>query len=129
MIHLQQLLHLHDDLYLQLVRRYDLYCRNNYYVTKALYYNNSSTSMLYIYSSYVTMTYLQQLLHLHDLYLQPPRHYDLHYALDCRKHYYVTKAYSTTPTLSPWLYLQLLRHYDLLTTTPTSAWSIFTALT
>ena len=30
---LQQLLRLHD-LYLQLLRHYDLYCRNNYYVTK-----------------------------------------------------------------------------------------------
>ena len=39
----------------QLLRHYDLYCRNHYYATKALYHNNYHVSVTYIYSSYVTM--------------------------------------------------------------------------
>ena len=55
MIYLQQLLHLHDDLTLQLLRHYDLYCRNNYYVTQAQYHSKYHVSMTKIYTSYVTM--------------------------------------------------------------------------
>ena len=51
---LQQLLYLHA-LYLPLLCHYELYCRNNYYVTEALYHSNSHVSMTYIVSSYVTM--------------------------------------------------------------------------
>ena len=55
MIHiLQQLLYLHA-LYLPLLCHYELYCRNNYYVTEAPYHSNSHVSMTHIYSSYVTM--------------------------------------------------------------------------
>ena len=50
---LQPLLCLHA-LYLQLLRHQELYCRNNYYATKALYHNNYYVSMTYIFSSYVT---------------------------------------------------------------------------
>ena len=51
---LQQLLYLHA-LYLPLLCHYELYCRNNYYVTEALYHSDSHVSMTYIYSPYVTM--------------------------------------------------------------------------
>ena len=51
---LQQLLYLHA-LYLPLLCHYELYCRNNYYDTEALYHSDSHVSMTYIYSSYVTM--------------------------------------------------------------------------
>ena len=55
MIHiLQQLLYLHA-LYSPLLGHHELYYRNNYYVTEALYHSNSHVSMTYIYSSYVTM--------------------------------------------------------------------------
>ena len=62
---LQQLLCIHD-LYLQLLRHYDLYRLNNYY----------------------SGPILQQLLCLHDLHSQLLRLYEPH----CRNHYYVTKA-------------------------------------
>ena len=45
------------------LRHYDLYYRNNYYVTKALhYYSNYYVSMIYIKSSYVATIY-RTLLH------------------------------------------------------------------
>ena len=38
-----------------LIGHHELYYRNNYYVTEALYHSNPHVSMTYIYSSYVTM--------------------------------------------------------------------------
>ena len=54
---LQQLLCLHD-LYLQLLRHYELYCRNHYYATKAIYYSNYQISRIYIHSFDVAILYL-----------------------------------------------------------------------
>ena len=51
---LQQLLYLHA-LYLPFLCHYKLYCRNNYYVTEALYHSNYYVSTTYIYNSYVKM--------------------------------------------------------------------------
>ena len=59
---LQQLLCLHD-LYLQLLRHYDLYCRNHYYATKALYYCNYYVPTIYTYSSYEAIIYLYKSMH------------------------------------------------------------------
>ena len=44
----------------QLVRHYELYCRNHSYAAKALYYSNYYVSMTYIYSSYATIIHTSQ---------------------------------------------------------------------
>ena len=64
MIHISQKLLYLPALYLPLLGHHELYYRNNYYVTEALYHSNPHVSVTYIYSSYVTMIPTV------DLYLQ-----------------------------------------------------------
>ena len=92
---LQQLLCLHD-LYLQLLRHYELYCRNHYYVTKAQYHSNYHVSMTHIYNSYVTMlqtvsTTTTQALYYSNYYVYMTYIYSS----------YVTMIYTVATTIMP----------------------------